>query len=356
MGDTAPPKKPDWSAHLKTWSEAASAAFKAGLNFLFLCLVLGAATMILWREATTHALHVAVGKEVQSALTLHGGDIDLGLALQDALNDRLQGVRRIIEVQGLKVVGSEDDSDSVSFKPFGVDVTTDEVSRLTDLMLNRPKPPTVRLELLCDGGPCTEAASRPASLTVSYLGAAGQRRAAYPLARGTAALRRTIRQAIQNIADVVLEQSEPGIASIWFLNRGSVNAIALDQYTDDLSRAVGAAMQARASEKPSDCVSDLVIGVSLLRRNAFSEGVAAERHASASSGRACQIHRLTNIVIGLLGPAYCFDNPDIRGSAKTRNRRGFEKLGGCARQPRPRHRHAANTGGEILCPPARRAA
>ena len=319
MGETIPPatspKKPAWADHLKNWGEAASATFKAALHFVFLCLVLAAAGILLWREATTHALHVDVGREVQAALTLHGGDIDLGPALQDALNDRLQGVRRIVEVKGWKIVGSEDEAQSVSFKPFGVDVTTDEITRLTDLILNRPKPPTVRMELLCEGGPCTDAGSHPVSLVMAFLGPDGQRRSAYPLARGTAALRRTLRQAIQNTADVVLEQSEPGIASIWFLNRGTIASIDQDQYQDDLSRAVGAAVQARRDETASDCIADVVIGMSLLARNAYQQGVAVERQAAAKHGTTCQIHLLTNIVIGLQGPAYCFGSADTKAVA-----------------------------------------
>lgn len=311
---------------LKSWAEGISAAIKALLYAGALWLAVFAAGKLIWREETTHPLHVEVSKEVQTALISHGGDVDLSLALQDALNERVDGVHEIIAVQGLKVVGAGDDAQAVSFKPFGVEVTTDDITRLINTVANRPPPPSVRLELLCAPGACDSHDAHPTTLVMTLSAPGGTRRALYPLSAGTAALRRSLRQAIQNTADLVLEESEPGLASVWFLNRSAVAGVSIPQFVQDLARAVGAAEKARLSESARDCVADLVIGDSLMFRQLFRQGFEVEQRAYGKASAECRINAETNVVFALLFQSYCNGNPDTRATLAARVREAVANL------------------------------
>jgi hypothetical protein len=302
--------KPGLAERVKAWGDAATALFKAALLAGAILIVGAIAFVVGWRDLHERVLVVDVSADAEKTLRQLGADIDLRLALLDAINERVAGVQQIVAVQGLSFADGAQ-SDAVSFKPFGLELSTDDVSRMLDLLLGRPKRPALRLELLCAPLACTDPALRQATLVMHLSGPNGSRNAAFPVVLGTRALGRNLHQAIDRIADLMLEQNEPLIASVLFLNRPMAQMIFADQYLSDLVRAQGAAV---AGRRPGDggCLADLVIGDSLIVRGELAAGIAAERRAGAGTNPVCQAHGETNVVFTLVGFALCSPYPQVR--------------------------------------------
>jgi hypothetical protein len=123
------------------------------------------------------------------------------------------------------------------------------------------------------------------------------------VALGNRGLTRSVHQSVDQIADLVLEQSDPLTASVLFLNRANW-AIFADQYRPDLIRAEGAAVAGRGIGN-AGCIADLVIGGSLINRGEFAEGVTAEQRAATASDMVCKIQAESNIVFMLTRFALC---------------------------------------------------
>jgi len=260
-------------------------------------------SIAIWRHWHNRVLIVDVSAEVQKTLMTLGADIDLRLALRDALNERLAGVQQIIAVQGLPYAGDSDNANAVSFAPFGVNLSTDTITQIVDNIFGRPPRPTVRLELHCAPRACDGPEVHSATLVMNFSAPSGSRNASYPVVLGNRGLTRSVHQSIEQIADLVLEQSDPLSASVLFLNRPAW-AVFFDQYRPDLIRAEGAAVAGRGPGN-AGCIADLVIGGSLASRGELAEGVAAEERAAKASDMVCQIQAESNIVFLLTKYALC---------------------------------------------------
>src|SRR5277367_5611511 len=262
--------KPSRAEGIKARSDAATALFKAVMLAMAIVLVAAVSGVAIWRDFHSRVLVVDVSPDAEKTLRILGADIDLRFALRDAINERVAGVQQIIAVQGLSIAGSE--ADAISFKPFGLELSTDDVTRVIDLVFGRPARPTVRLELLCAPRPCTDPSAHQATLVMNLSGPSGSRTASYQVTLGNRALARSLHQSVQRIADLVLEQSEPLVASVWFLNRQAGSPV---QSRADQIRAEGAAVAGRTPDA-GDCLADLVIGGTLVKRGELAAGVTAE--------------------------------------------------------------------------------
>jgi hypothetical protein len=295
--------KPGRAERIKSRSEAATALFKATLFAMAILFVSVLSCVAVWRHLNSRVLVVEVSAEAQKTLIALGTDIDLRLALRDALNERIAGVQQIVAVQGLAFAGDGGQAD-ISFKPFGLDLSTDEITGIVDHVFDRPPRPTVRLELRCAPHACNDPEAHNATLVMNFSGPSGTRHTSYPVVLGNRALARSLHQSIERIADLVLEQSEPLSSSVLFLNRSVTQDRYPDQFLPDLIRAEGAAVTGR---KPgtAGCLADLVIGGSLLDRADLAAGVEAEERAANTGNRACKIHAETNIIFMLTTFALC---------------------------------------------------
>jgi hypothetical protein len=312
---TPPDKaKPGPAAAIKEWSEAISALCKAVLFGLAIVLVGSVSAVAIWRHEHTRARSVVVevSPEADTALKAVGADIDLRLALSDAVNDRVAAVQQIIALQGLALVAGGSQADAVSFRPFGFNVSTDDMTRVVDLIFGRPFTPTIRLDVRCTTGACTQSGASDTRLIATFIGENGSRFVSYRLIPGDRTITRSLHQSMESIADRVLEWNEPLIASVWFLNRPDTQIHFQDQYYPDLIRAEGAAVASRA-QKDAGCLPDLVTGGSLIARGELDHGVAAAQRAAVGVSELCKVQAQTNIIYALTGWALC--SPD----AKTRN-------------------------------------
>jgi hypothetical protein len=298
-------KKPQASVAEKitAWGNAVTALFKALALALVILLVSGATVLLVWRDQHSRVVMVDVSAEAEKTLKALGADIDLRMALVDALNERLHGVQRIVAFEGLSFATDKNQSDAISFKPFGLELSTYDISRMVGVVLDSPARPAARLEMFCVPLACADPAARRGTLIVNLSGPNGHRNASYSLALRGPGLRRSLLQSVQRTADLVLEQNYPLIAGVWFLNR----AIATDVFPDlarrDYIRADGAAVAAGHKTDASGCLADLVIGASLIYRGQLADGVAAERRASASPNLTCKVNGETNIIFALFSKA-----------------------------------------------------
>jgi hypothetical protein len=286
---------PSVAARVKAWAEAATALLKALLLMAAIVVVAVVAGSAILRDDPNRRIVVQIDPEADKALRALGSDLDLRQALADALNERIHGVEKIVQVQGLDKVVDLGQADAVSFKPFGLDVSTNDMTRMLREIKGSPAPMAVRIDLMCAPRPCTEAGVREGLLVVNFSGPHGGSRVSYPVPLVNPALRRSLHQAMEHAADRLLDVNEPLVASIFFLNRQDVLP---DERPDSLGHAEGSALRSRGAGSET-CLTDLVIGFSLIGRGRWSEGIAAEKRAAQASDLTCQIGAWTNIVFGL---------------------------------------------------------
>jgi len=320
--------KPDRAAAVKAWGDAVTALLKA----LILVLAIGVAATIIavfiWRDQHSRVVAVNVSPEVDKLLASLGVDIDPRQALVEVLNERLRGVQQIVALQGFSFTGDQAQTDAVSFKPFGLELSVGDVTRLVRLVFDRPPQPSVRLEILCPPPGCTGAmGGGQATLVVHMFGREGPREASFPIALGHAGVHRALLQAIKQIADLVLEENEPVIASVLFLNRAVSTDTLSDQFRTDVIRAEGAAIAGREAGD-GGCLSDIMTGLSMWWRGQFADFIAAERRAAQARNLTCKIHSDTNIAYLLPLTALCNESPAERQVAHDQVLEAIDRLPG----------------------------
>ena len=240
-----------------------------------------------------------------------GSDLDLRQALVDALNERVHSAQQIVEVRFSHLI-DPNQSDAISFKPFGLDVSDDEIAHIVRDMFGTAPPEAVRIKLICGPLPCTDkGASR--SLLVDLSGEGG-RSVSYPTPLANPALRRSLFHATQQTAALLLQKVEPIIASIYD-STAPLQAVFRDEMRQDLERSEGEAIAARGTPGVDACLPDLQIGVSLLRRGLKLEGIAAERQAEKGSNPICKLLAETNIAFLLTRVALCGESSEVRKGA-----------------------------------------
>jgi hypothetical protein len=288
---------PHLAARIKAGADATmgvmAAVLKGMVVALSIVVVVGACVMV-WRDVTNRTVVVEVGPETEKTIQAIGSDIDLAQALVDAMNERISGVREIINAQGVSDAAAEAPLEPVSLKAAGLDLSTLDLTRLIDRSLNLPPQPRVRLALQCASTPCTG----HATLVAYMAGPNGPHTASFPVTLGTTGLRHSLLQPVQQIADLMLQQTDPLAASVLFLNRALSQDAFADQLRVDLVRTEGAAIAAGQGPGDHGCTVELAIGSSLALRGAAVAGQEALDRASRRSV-ACAVRAATTEVFGL---------------------------------------------------------
>jgi len=298
------------AALIRAWGDATAAVLKALILLLAILAVGIVAGTAVWRDQHSRVVTIVVDPEAEKTLRALGSDLDLRESLVDALNERLRGVQQIIAFQGSSGLIGAAQRDAVSFRPFGLDLPAGDIAHMIRDVLGSPPQEAVRVELMCAPLPCTASDATEGSLLVTQSGPGGSRRVSYPIPLANPGLRRALRQAMQQSANLLLEKAEPLIASIYNVN-AQAQALFPDDKRLDLERAEGEALTARGTGKDI-CAADVMIGLSLVWRGLLQEGIATEMRVANSSDLTCQVHAKTNIVFMLSSFALCDPSPKTR--------------------------------------------
>lgn len=329
--EAAPPSEPvpgaaakasSVAARIKVWADATTALLKALLMIAAIVVVAVVIASVIRHDDSKRQISLQVEPDTEKTLSALGSDLDLRQVFADALNERLRGVKKIVQVQGLDKVIGLGQAETISLKPLGLDMSTSEIARLLREIKGSPAPLVVRMGLLCTPRPCTDPGASEGILVVGFSGLHGTSRASYSVPLTNPAFRRSLRQAMQRAADRLLDVEEPLVASIFYLNRQDV---LLDERLDNLARAESAALRSRDTSRES-CTTDLVVGASLIARGRWNDGIEAEKRAARSSDPTCQVHGWTNIVFLLQPYQLCNPSRDVRDFAYEQMRQAVAAL------------------------------
>ena len=301
---------------LRTSADAAFALQKALLTLIVGGILLAAMVLLVGRGVAQKSITVALTEKSEAALTALGSDLDLPATLVDALNDQIRGVRAIFEFKAVGAVANQA-IDPVSLEFFGLNVNSDEITRLTRRLLGRPPPPSATISLACVPGPCDAQAGR-ATLTLHVDLAAGEQsqRLAFPLPVANPGLRRGLRAAMRHTAERLMELTQPLAASDYFLNQ-NVNLNSFRQQAlESLNQAAGDALAVTDPAPASQCLAKVVYGLSEAFRGDEAAGIAALQAAGHryAANRDCQVQVQTNLVLVHLNDARCGSPIDTQPS------------------------------------------
>jgi hypothetical protein len=303
--------RPPVAERIKAWGEAATAVLKALLLTLAIVVVAVVALTTISRDQFTRRVSIEVDPEAEKTLRELGSDVDLRQALVDGLNERVHGAQQIVELRFANLA-DPNQPDEISFKPFGLDLSTEDIGHILRYVLPFTSPEEVSVKLLCAPLPCTDKGAIRGSLLVTLSGPEGGRRILYPIPFANLGLRRSLHQAMQRSTDLVLEKVQPMIEAIYD-STAPLPALLSDERPQGLERSQGEALNARDTGVDA-CVLDLVIGVSLFRRGLIDEGIDAEKRAMGAhwlNGN-CRVEAATNIAFLLISPALCDPLPKVR--------------------------------------------
>jgi hypothetical protein len=293
------PPLPSLATRIKNWGDALSAIFKVALILVTIVGVGVFGWLALQHHWKARVLVIDVPDETAKALKAFGADLDVRMAIRAAVNERVNAVKQIIVIHGVDTDAQfkGDGTTSISFKEFGLEGSSDAILKVLDLVFDRPPSPTVRVEMSCVHAHCGDS-QHEGRLIVTVTGPSGYRQESYTLMPGDHALARGLHQAVEEIADRVLELNEPLVASVWFLNRPAYSGEFANQRYRDLVKSVATAAAGKTFAE-AGCLPDLATGASLIDRKELQSGVEAERRAAQNSSRHCQVEAETNIVYGL---------------------------------------------------------
>ena len=310
------------ATNIKAWGEACSALLKALVLALAIGIVAAVAGTAIWRDQRARHVLISVDAETEKALRALGSELDLRQVLVDSLNDEVRGVQAIVALNYPQLVDAGNTGE-VSFKPFGLDATTGQLTQIFREVMGSKPHASVRVELMCAPLPCASQAADGARLLVTISDGDGSQRVTFPIRTAQPALRRSLRKAMQRSAELLLERSQPMIASVYHFNAAAQRRF-IDDYVRDHRNAMGAALRVRSADGTATCVANLVIGGSLMRRGSIEDGLRVERQAGEAADPVCRIHAATNLVVLLANP--CDEDPLRRSAAFEQARQAMAPL------------------------------
>lgn|GEM_PF-1914985 len=306
---------------IKAWSEALGAAIKV-------VLTVAGAGVVFWalnaarRTVDERLLRVEVDPKTVAKLAELGSSVDLRDALLEATNRETEFVSEVLKEQALSNLIQGTADDGFSLKPFGLDVSTDDMAKILRALLHAPSPPFSRIE----ASPSDDArASRDLRLQVE-VGSGGGRHEllGFWIPRGGPAMQRALDQAMNVAAEHLVEGVDPLAVSVWYLNQQSpFGAQHDDEVRRYLQRSVSAA--ARVVGDPDRvCMAAVVREMSEARRGqAQSSGepavdTAIDRleslAATARRDGMCRLHAKTDIALLRFWTSFC--EPSVRDEAQ----------------------------------------
>ncbi|HWN95650.1 MAG TPA: hypothetical protein VNT99_11500, partial [Methylomirabilota bacterium] len=283
---------------VKAWFETVFSLAKA-TTLIGVLAVIG---LLFWnvisRERGQRQITFDLDPKIEKFFFDRGVDSDLRAELLDETNSRIQGVKSFLADGLFKDVGFAPTgaAQPVSFKPFGIEITTSEIVALARLIVPPAPGFRVRAELMCEPNPCESARSadtkagdskqsdtlqlsggerwKRLSLIVRVSGPERSERLVFTMSAKPAAMRRALRVAMQRSAEKLLEQAEPLMANLLYNN---ANATFSDEQRRYAMLAAGTSLLIKrepsaAETSPRKCLGEIVLGISFLRRQDFQNG------------------------------------------------------------------------------------
>ena len=319
---TAPAKST--AEAIKVWSDAIFALMKLALLATVGALLIVASGIAIWRDLHQQLINVNIDPQAEKLLLDHGIYFDLRSMLVDQVNARIYGVNEIVRSQAFRSQAFEDvlpteNSEAVSFKPFGLDISTDYIMSLVRNVFGGSPEFEVQVGMMCSPSPCGEAitADSPASaaqqltLRVKLQGPANIEPLTFPLTGGSFGLRRGLRDAMDKTSEKVLELADPLRASVLYLNEPQ-SMVFEDEQMKYWNMAAGTTFAPSARGEAGRCVAEVVFGCS-----AFFRGdpqwfdILSRVGTSPDASDTCKIQAQTDIAIYADDIALC-GSPDGR--------------------------------------------
>ncbi|MGB9364790.1 MAG: hypothetical protein WCE79_02125 [Xanthobacteraceae bacterium] len=333
----AVPAREKFRERVKGWSEAALAALKVFTMALAIGAVGFLGFQFIWRDQAQRQITVEVDPKVEKFMFDRGVDFDLRAELRDETTSRIQGVRSFLGATLFTDVAfGAAGGAPISFKPFGIDITTNDMAALARVAFEGEPAFRVRMELLCEPNPCDTArpdakAVVPApsaqppvgerwtrlSLIVRISGPERSERLVFTMPPRPAVMRRGLRIAMQRSAEKLLEQAEPLIATVLYNNAPNIENFP-DERRRHSMRAAGASLLIRGEKirEPNaarKCLGHIVLATSSLQRDDYENGfsilqgivsdqkrVFEESGKTDSRARTCWIQAQTDQVVYLM--------------------------------------------------------
>ncbi|HET6182927.1 MAG TPA: hypothetical protein VFA03_04970 [Acetobacteraceae bacterium] len=299
----------------KTWADTVFALLKALLTLGISAVVIGAAAMLITRDLNRRTITVSVNKDAEKLLADLGTPLDLRLMLVEDVNARIAAVTNIVKLSAFSGLLASDQATPVSFKPFGLDADSDDLTRLVRNVLNIPPASSVQIDLVCARTPCTGGAGTPLNLVVDIKGGVvAEQRLTFQLPVINPGLRHGIREAMERSSERLLESVEPLLASVYYFNRSYGPDVPGEEQRQNLRRSVAAAYAGRRGGTQG-CLADIMLGAASLIRGQVLAGASLLQQVATApdSSITCRVHGRTNISLFLTLPAFCTVDPGMRG-------------------------------------------
>jgi len=308
---SAPKPHPDSRAErAKNWADAAYALVKTILLFLAGAALIIVSTVAVWRDLRHRRITVAIDPQAEKLLLDHAIEFDLPSVLVDDVNAKITGVNEIVKSQAFENVLGTNTPDAVSFKPFGLDISTGDITGLVRNILGIPPEFVVQIGISCSPAPCAAAATPSApreslTLFVKSQGPTNTQSLSYPLPSAGAGLRRGLREALEQTSKTVLLQADPLLASDFFLNE-PLWTIFFDKAVLDESRAAAAVFGPHPNTPDSNCLGEVIFDGSAFQRGDPQAMPDLERmDARSGLSNTCRMLVQTNLALFNVDTARC---------------------------------------------------
>jgi hypothetical protein len=284
---------------VKLWADAIFALMKSALLLMVAAVVIFASATAIWRDLHQRLINVNIDPQAQKLLRDQGIYFDLRSMLVDKVNERVFGVDEIVKSVAYENLLPTENSASVSFKPFGLDISTDDITGMVRSVLRSPPEFVVHIGMTCSlscGEPGT-AEPRKLTLLVRLQGPTKNETLSFELIGGSLRLRRGLREAMDKTSEKVLELADPLRASVLYLNEPQ-SMVFDDQRDNYWGKAAGTTFAPGARAGAGRCLADVVFGVSAFLRGDPS-GLDTLRLVGKSpdASATCKIAAMTDIAL-----------------------------------------------------------
>jgi hypothetical protein len=332
---------------IKVCSDAIFALMKAALLAMAGAIIILASGTVIWRDLHQRLINVNIEPQAEKLLRDHAIYFDLPSTLVDEVNARIYGVDEIVRSEAFENILPTENSEAVSFKPFGLDISTNDITSLVRNVFRTLPEFVVQIGMMCSPFPCDEAraAGSPTwlagklTLLVKLKGPTKNQLRSFPLAAGSRGLRRGLREAMEKTS-MVLEQADPLRASVLYLNE-PWSMVFDDERIKYWDMVASTTFAPGARVGAGRCLADLVFGDSMVHREDFQSGLDTLRLVSANPDVSAvgKIHAQTDTA-GYLALAGECGPPDSRMPSFRAAFAALESLKSIKRQAMSQEEHS----------------
>ena len=304
------------AAVLTAWSNAITAVTKAAVVVVLTFI----AVRFLWRDYKHQTLTIAIDDDSKKRLAATGTNIDLGMMLIEEVNTRMRFATAVVTQQALGDVVSTQDHEDFTFKPFGLDASAGDVTKIVRSILDKAPPPLVTITLATVAGDpsATKTSEKLApdaavdlDLVVLVKADGTTQRLTFRVPSNGPAARRRLREAMARASEKLLEATSPVLASVVQLNHGFFSP-----FPDDMQRhhqiATGLTARLRTRAPADACMGDVILGCTEFENSEPGWFDTLRRAADGNVTPTCTIHAQTNIAIFDMEMAYQRTTPAQR--------------------------------------------